>query len=87
MQRLEVSGAVRPIYGSLGLKRLSLMFYYVLHLVPSIQYNTYKDHFILQLYYTWRHVSAVKRPSSGQYRRVLLRYSQNCLTTETCRQV
>ena len=23
MQRLEVSGAVRPIYGSLGLKRLS----------------------------------------------------------------
>ena len=24
MQRLEVSGAVRPIYGSLGVKRLSL---------------------------------------------------------------
>jgi len=23
MQRLEVSGAVRPIYGSLGVKRLS----------------------------------------------------------------
>ena len=23
MQRLEVSGAVRPIYGSLGLKRLN----------------------------------------------------------------
>jgi len=28
---------------------------------------------ILQLGYTWRHVSAVKRPSSGQYRIVLLR--------------
>jgi len=24
MQRLEVSGAVRPIYGSLGVKRLSV---------------------------------------------------------------
>ena len=24
MQRLEVSGAVRPIYGSLGVKRLTL---------------------------------------------------------------
>ena len=24
MQRLEVSGAVRPIYGSLGVKRLKL---------------------------------------------------------------
>jgi len=24
MQRLEVSGAVRPIYGSLGVKRLSM---------------------------------------------------------------
>ena len=27
MQRLEVSGAVRPIYGSLGVKRLSLVYY------------------------------------------------------------
>ena len=26
MQRLEVSGAVRPIYGSLGVKRLILIF-------------------------------------------------------------
>ena len=26
MQRLEVSGAVRPIYGSLGVKRLTTMF-------------------------------------------------------------
>jgi len=26
MQRLEVSGAVRPIYGSLGVKRLKLEF-------------------------------------------------------------
>ena len=33
---------------------------------------------LLQLGYTWRHVSAVKRPSSGQHRLVLLRYSQNC---------
>ena len=29
MQRLEVSGAVRPIYGSLGVKRLSDFFFLV----------------------------------------------------------
>jgi len=27
MQRLEVSGAVRPIYGSLGVKRLSYKYF------------------------------------------------------------
>jgi len=27
MQRLEVSGAVRPIYGSLGVKRLMVIIY------------------------------------------------------------
>ena len=31
---------------------------------------------LLQLRYIWRHVSAVKRPSSGQQRIVLLRYRQ-----------
>ena len=31
---------------------------------------------LVQLGYIWRHVSAVKRPSSGQQRIVLLRYSQ-----------
>ena len=29
MQRLEVSGAVRPIYGSLGVKRLTALKYAV----------------------------------------------------------
>ena len=33
---------------------------------------------LLQVGYTWRHFSAVKRPSSGQLRIILLRYSQNC---------
>ena len=28
MQRLEVSGAVRPIYGSLGVKRLNTLGWY-----------------------------------------------------------
>ena len=32
---------------------------------------------LLQLGYTWRHVSAFKRPSSGQIRIIFLRYSQN----------
>ena len=27
MQRLEVSGAVRPIYGSLGVKRLTTVYF------------------------------------------------------------
>ena len=31
---------------------------------------------LVQLGYIWRHVSAVKRPSSGQQRIVLLRCSQ-----------
>ena len=30
MQRLEVSGAVRPIYGSLGVKRLNYLFVHML---------------------------------------------------------
>ena len=39
MQRLEVSGAVRPIYGSLGVKRL-------------IQYsNSYKGNYYYYYYY------------------------------------
>jgi len=31
MQRLEVSGAVRPIYGSLGVKRLSYNLFSEIH--------------------------------------------------------
>ena len=33
---------------------------------------------VLQLGYTRRHVSAVKQPSSGQRKTILLKYSQNC---------
>ena len=36
MQRLEVSGAVRPIYGSLGVKRLTNSNFDVLLTVPLI---------------------------------------------------
>ena len=39
MKRLEVSGAVRPIYGSLGVKRLSttpLKMYMIGGIVPPI---------------------------------------------------
>ena len=43
MQRLEVSGAVRPIYGSLGVKRLisvvdSNIIYSYFAFIPSITY-------------------------------------------------
>jgi len=50
--------------------------------LPNIQYinngqytTRAKSRCLLQLGYTWRHVSAVKRPSSGQHRIILLRYS------------
>jgi len=36
MQRLEVSGAVRPIYGSLGVKRLNMHFDKYMHWLCSI---------------------------------------------------
>jgi len=35
--------------------------------------HTQRPDILLQLGYTWRHVSTVKRPSSGQYKIVLLR--------------
>ena len=45
MQRLEVSGALRPIYGSLGVKRLNIVKLLVSEicvLVGRLQYNTSK---------------------------------------------
>ena len=38
MQRLEVSGAVRPIYGSLGVKRLSIT------VIPKLNTRSQKVH-------------------------------------------
>jgi len=38
MQRLEVSGAVRPIYGSLGVKRL-IFIYYVAEFPETVRLN------------------------------------------------
>jgi hypothetical protein len=56
---------------------------------PCVLSNTYfistvntqhmqRPDILLQLGYTWRHVSAIKRPSSGHLRIISLRYSQNC---------
>ena len=39
MQRLEVSGAVRPIYGSLGVKRI--IFIYYIHINYIYIFNIY----------------------------------------------
>ena len=41
MQRLEVSGAVRPIYGSLGVKRLSIFLNEVMPLCINSIYLPY----------------------------------------------
>ena len=42
MHRLEVSGAVRPMYGSLGVRRLKFQVEYPSNrqLVPSVKNNT-----------------------------------------------
>ena len=37
MQRLEVSGAVRPIYGLLGFKRLTDL--YVIHIKEGVRFH------------------------------------------------
>ena len=50
MQRLEVSGAVRPIYGSLGFKRLTNLMHKI---------------FFYNVYYTPVHVSSTRCSSSG----------------------
>ena len=49
-----------------------------LHIFEGGHPVVYRQLFIVlvQLGYIWRHVSAVNRPSSGQQRIVLLRYSQ-----------
>jgi len=42
---------------------------------------------LVHLGYIWRHVSAVKRPSSGQQRIVFFWSEDGRLTAETCRQI
>jgi len=39
MQHLEVSGAVRPIYGSLGVKRLMYLGVYLMYLQYRMHYR------------------------------------------------
>jgi hypothetical protein len=41
MQRLEVSGAVRPIYGSLGVKRLTQFFLIKLQQLKNTKWNSF----------------------------------------------
>jgi hypothetical protein len=45
MQRLEVSGAVRPIYGSLGVKRLNVSDY--------MAYVLKNEIFLLKILFVW----------------------------------
>ena len=41
MQRLEVSGAVRPIYGSLGVKGLSVLYHFHIITIACL-YHTHQ---------------------------------------------
>ena len=42
MQRLEVSGAVRPIYGSLGVKRLKIFHTYFNYLITQFANQNFR---------------------------------------------
>ena len=50
MQRLEISGAVRPIYGSLGVKRL--------------RFN--KNYVVICYAVVWQHAAAPKHVGASQ---------------------
>ena len=57
MQRLEVSGAVRPIYGSLGVKRLTNLMHKICFTISLFHASTCFEHHVLmvrrsKLYYT-----------------------------------
>ena len=46
MQRLEVRGAVRPIYGSLGVKRLKARLIQQYFLQFDVQVTVHRDKFL-----------------------------------------
>ena len=57
MQRLEVSGAVRPIYGSLGVKRLTNLMHKICFTISLFHASTCVEHHVLivrrsKFYYT-----------------------------------
>jgi len=53
------------------------MFVFFIYCISTVNtQHMQRTDVLVQLGYIWRHVSAVNRPSSGQQRRALLRYSQ-----------
>ena len=52
MQRLGVSGAVRPIYGSLGVKRLIKVFFFIGHKITLINFDNNLRSFSCLLFFT-----------------------------------
>ena len=68
MQRLEVSGAVRPIYRSLGVKRLTNLMHKICFTISLFHASTYFEHHVLifrrsKLYYT---ASGIITPIGGR---------------------
>ena len=62
MNRLEVSGAVRLIYGSLGVKRI-ITNRIIIH---KCQHKYIREIKVNALAYILLHVSTIKSPSSGR---------------------
>ena len=69
MQRLEVSGAVRPLYGSLGVKGLmhKILFYnkFIIWLYMFRALCAHHQEVKIALYSIWYHHSVGDRPVDG----------------------
>ena len=68
MQRLEVSGAVRPIYGSLGVKRLILWCQQHrssrnVHVLDRIKVRPFVSNFIKSVQEIWKLLLEINLPS------------------------
>jgi len=67
MQCLEVSGAVRPIYGSLGVKRLKIQFpLHWKHNASPLQTNILTLLTEVPLCFKWFHLSNVYKDGWGE---------------------
>ena len=65
------------IYENLVVKSVGLILFSLLGCISTVNtQHMQRPDVLVQLDYIWRHVSAVKRPSLGQQRIVLLRCSQ-----------
>ena len=72
-ERSEQYSLMRTVVSRLNISYLQLL----IHCISTVNtQHTQRPDVLVQLGHMWRHISAVKRPSPGQQRIVLLRYNQ-----------